>query len=80
MKIIEVATYRDGGTVMIDTDSGRFWIPIGGQLILKGDSYFHEQRDEMPIATHGEMRQLVIALAPAFESLGYIKRHFGIKE
>lgn len=77
MKILDVATYRDGGTVMINTDSGRFWIPKGGQAILKGDSYF--QGDEMPLATHGEMRQLVIALAPSFESLSYIKRHFGIK-
>lgn len=44
MKIINVHRYRDGGTYMIETTDGKYWIP--GRMdqnhltVFKGENYF----------------------------------------
>lgn len=39
IKINQVTVYRDGGTVLIDTDFGKYWLPINGNRIMTGEIF-----------------------------------------
>lgn len=82
MKINRVDTFRDGGTFMIETDEGFFWVPnrqSTNRLIRKGAGYFNPEIDN-PVANMEELTALVAALAPEANMLGDVRHSLGMKK
>lgn len=76
MKILDVNVYRDGGTKLIETDMGRFWIALNNK-IYKGENfpYFLVIPPNPPEASEEEIMLLTHALAYDASKFHWIKRH-----
>lgn len=79
MKILNVAVFRDGGTKMIETDEGRYWMPspLGKPLafssrLFKGCGYFEGEAVE--VTDQFEVFELMHLLANYADRFFYIKR------
>lgn len=74
MKILDVNTFRDGGTICIDTDKGKFWLPsplITDSCLYKGANHF---KKEVEKATDEKVAELFRALAADAANFAYVKR------
>lgn len=77
MKVYNVHTYRDGGTVLIETNQGNYFIP--GRLdnndltgrVLKGD-YF--KGEGIVVVDYNELHELISELSKGFEVYSEIKK------
>lgn len=81
MKINRVDTFRDGGTIMIETDEGFFWVPnrqSPDRRIRKGDGYFNPII-ENPIANIEELIALVSVLASEASILSHVRRSLEVR-
>lgn len=73
MKILDVEVYRDGGTKLIVTDHGNFWIPANrGKIlrVLKGELLTSDNE-----ADPSEIIELLDAMCHDSTMLHWIKRH-----
>ena len=73
-KILDCQMYKDGGTFMIETDRGRYWMPHHSIGIWKGENYFKQQNVEI-VDNEDEISDLMKALAHDSMKLQWIKRH-----
>lgn len=77
MKILDVQSYRDGGTIVIETDAGKYWIPPRlTQLreIRKGDNYFDGTTEKVEGVS--ELFELILSLSRNAEVYHRVKRNF----
>lgn len=75
MKILDVHCYRDGGTKLIETDEGRFWIPVSKEdiwMVTKGDPF---PGDSTTQATKEEIIKLLDTMCHQASAFHWIKRH-----
>jgi len=77
MKILDVHVYKDGGSKLIETDNGRFFIPTVRMLshklkVFKGDTWPDEYSQE---ADASEVIELLDAMCHDSQMLHWIKRH-----
>lgn len=73
MKILNTHIYRDGGTIMIETDKGKYWLPHHSIGVYKGDNYFRGVFEL--IDNEDEISILVKELARHSASYTWILRH-----
>lgn len=74
MIIKSIATYRDGGTKLIETDQGNYFIPAKKTNIMKGD-YF--KGNAVDVTDLQELGELIKELSNGCEVYHDIKRmHF----
>ena len=73
MKINDVAVYKDGGTKLIETDEGTYWITCDiPKKVFKGENYFKGEAVE--IFSHEEIINLMDALCYNASDYHWIKR------
>ena len=74
MIIKNIATYRDGGTKLIETDQGNYFIPAKQTNVIKGD-YF--KGNAVDVTDLQELGELIKELSHGCEAYHDIKRrHF----
>lgn len=71
MEILDVHVYRDGGTVVVDTDQGKFWLPKPSNK----DRWPRKDREDGVDASREEVISLLQALAADSSSYQWIKRN-----
>lgn len=79
MKIITIGIYKDGGTKVIETDQGKYWMPaplgktkMFSSRLFKGDGYFQDKAVE--VTDPYEIFELMHELATAADRFFYIQR------
>lgn len=74
LKILDCQMYKDGGTFLIETDKGRYWMPHDSIGIWKGETYFRDDNTVL-VSNEDEIAILIKALAHDSMKLQWIKRH-----
>jgi hypothetical protein len=72
MTITDVHVYRDGGTKLIETDHGRYWISQDFR-VFKGDNYFKDN-GSVEVTDITEIVTLLNCMSYPAERYCYIKR------
>lgn len=79
MKILSIATFKDGGTKLIETDQGVYWMPapLGNPQIdycrlFKGREYF--KGEAIQVTDNFEIFELMHLLATYADRFFYIQR------
>lgn len=73
MTIRNIHTYRDGGTKLIETDHGNYFIPSKQTNIMKGD-YF--KGNAVEVTDFSELGELIKELSNGCEVYHEIKRRY----
>lgn len=68
MTILSIHVYRDGGTILIETDKGKYWLPPDKTVIGKGESFGGTESAGPDI--HDELVR---------QAFGYAARFFDVK-
>lgn len=79
MNIITTAVFKDGGTKMIETEEGIYWLPCDSvpkledrRKIFKGENYYNGRAIE--VTDHNEIINLLHSLCYESERYHHIKR------
>lgn len=73
LKVLDVNIYRDGGTIVVETNNGKYWLPHDSIAMYKGDNYFRGVFEL--IDNEDEVSTIVKALARHSASYMWILRH-----
>jgi len=72
MVIKNINVYRDGGTVLVETDECLYWISVNPKRIYKGDGYF--KGDAKIVTDIDEIMILTYAISRMASTYKEIKR------
>lgn len=64
IQIEDVHFYRDGGTVLINTNQGKYWLPVNGDRIMKGDTFAGDE--SVDDETHNDLVRSAFIYASRF--------------